>query len=288
MPGQVSGRSAPAGRHSGASPAPGTPDGEQRSRRRIRLDLVRSPYALWVAVLSVAVFCAPNLLVLAAGSGSVGSAGQPTEAELILGLVITLVLQLVVFSLALLPLLAAGRPFSRLWGPTKGTPAMVAIGLAVGVVTVLIAYTINALVIVVLGDGEPVEQELMDSVLSGGTAAVLGVLIAVVVAPFTEEVIFRGVLFRALADRIGMFGGAILSALVFAVIHIEVVFSQPLALTGLFVIGVLLAIAYHLTGSIVVPIIGHAVFNATSLALATLVDRLDPLALQAMTWLLAT
>jgi uncharacterized protein len=97
----------------------------------------------------------------------------------------------------------------------------------------------------------------------------------VVVAPLVEEVIFRGVLFRALADRINLPVGLVLSSAIFAGIHIEVVASQPFALVGLFTVGFLLALAYHLTGNLMVAVLGHAVFNAISLGLAVLADRLD-------------
>jgi uncharacterized protein len=103
---------------------------------------------------------------------------------------------------------------------------------------------------------------------------VLAGIIAVVVAPIVEEVVFRGILFRALADRIGLWIGAIVSSAIFALIHIEVVLSQPVALGGLFMVGLLLALAYHWTGNLLVPILGHAVFNAASLGLALALERL--------------
>jgi membrane protease YdiL (CAAX protease family) len=248
-----------------------------RSDRRTPLDLVRSPYGVLVALLSVVIFISPNLLVLAFdgfGDGP-GTSAVPEGPELIVGLVITIGLQLIVFAMSLLPLLAAGRPYRRLLGPTRGTGVMWAIGLAVGIVTVIVTYAVNAVFVLSFGDGEPVEQGLLDFALAGGAATVLAILLAVVLAPITEEIVFRGVLFRALDDRFGMWPAAILSSAVFAVIHFEVLFSQPLALVGLFTVGLLLAIAYHRTGSLLVPILGHAVFNAVMVGLALLVDQLD-------------
>lgn len=242
-----------------------------------------SPYGILVALLAVAIFVSPNLLVLAFDgfADGPGTTALPEGPELIIGLVITIALQLFVFALSLLPLLIAGRPFRRLFGPTRSTGTMWAIALGVGIVTVIVTYAVNAIFVLSFGDGEAVEQQVLDIALSGGAATVLAILLAVVLAPITEEIVFRGVLFRALADKLGMWPAAILSSAVFAVIHFEVLFSQPLALVGLFTVGLLLAIAYHRTGSLLVPIVGHAVFNGVSVGLALLAAQLD----LASTWL---
>lgn len=266
-----------AGGRGSTFPSAGGADVRVRSERRVSLSQVASPYAIWVGVLVVLIFAAPNLLILAVSGTDVLEAAttEPSSFEMVVGLVITVFLQLIVFTLSLLPLLVAGRPFSRLLGPTKATWAMVGIGVAVGIGTVVITYVVSAIVAVLTGPVDGVEQELMDMALSGGAAMVLSIVIAVVLAPITEEVVFRGVLFRALADRVGHVVGAVLSAAIFALIHVEVLFSQPLGLVGLFVVGVLLAVSYHVTGSLIVPILGHAVFNGASIAFAIVIDRLE-------------
>jgi uncharacterized protein len=250
--------------------------GSERTRRRTPLRDVPSPYGLWIAAFSTLIFIAPNLVLLGiAGIDAVETIAQESTSLIVLNLVAGLVLQVVVFGLALLPLLAAGRPFSRLWGPTRTTGVMVAIGLAAGVAVAIVSFTLNAIVVLLAGVEEPVEQQLLQDALAGGWPLALVALLAVVVAPVVEEVIFRGVLFRALADRINLTVGLVLSSAIFALIHIEVVLSQPFALVGLFTVGFLLALAYHLTGNLMVAVLGHAVFNAISLGLTVLIDRLD-------------
>lgn len=235
-----------------------------------------SPYGLWIAFFSVLIFVAPNLVVLGvAGLDALDTVASESTTMIVVNLIAGLVLQLVVFVLALLPLLAAGRPWGRLWGPTRTTGAMIGLGLATGVVVAIVAYIVNIIVVVLVGVDDPVQQQLLQDALAGGLPLLLVTLLAVVVAPLVEEVIFRGVLFRALADRINLPFGLVLSSAVFAGIHIEVVASQPFALAGLFTVGFLLAWAYHLTGNLMVAIIGHAVFNAISLGLTVLADRLD-------------
>ena len=248
----------------------------ERSRTRTPLSRVPSPYGLWIALFSVAIFTAPNLLLIGiAGTDAVETVAVESSGLIVLNLLVGLVLQLFVFVLALLPLLAAGRPYNRLLGPTRTTGAMVAIGLASGIVVAILAYTLNAIAVLVTGSEEPVQQQLLQDALAGGLPLVLVVVLAVVVAPLVEEVIFRGVLFRAMADRINLGVSLVVSSAIFALIHIEVVLSQPAALVGLFIVGLVLAVAYHLTGNLMVPILGHAVFNAISISLTVAVDRLD-------------
>ena len=231
---------------------------------------------MWIGVVSVLIFSSPNLMVLAFGGLAEGTeaVSRPGTAELVFALVVTLVFQVVVFALALLPLLAAGRPYRRLLGPSPTGVLMVAVGLGVGAATAVVAYTVNAVLIGVFETSQPVEQQLLNDALAGGATTVLVILIAVVAAPITEEVVFRGVLFRSLSARTGVHLAAVVSSAVFALIHFEIVFSQPLALGGLFVVGLALAYAFHATGNLLVPILGHAVFNAISVSLAILVDRL--------------
>jgi uncharacterized protein len=271
---------AASGRPAGGRPFEPTDTGFPRRRDRTPLDDVRSPYGLVIAVSVVAIFALPNLLTLLVLALSDGmeltsiTEGGADGGALTGALIGTIVLQLGVMALALLPLLGARRPYARLLGPTRWTPAMWGLGLVIGFATTIITYTVNAIVALSIGIDEPVEQELLDIVLAGGTVTLLAVLLAVVIAPVGEEIIFRGVLHRAIADKAGFWVGAIISSALFAVVHVEVVLSQPYGLVGLFLVGFLLALAYHRTGSLIVPIIGHAVFNAVSVSLAIGVDRL--------------
>lgn len=81
-----------------------------------------------------------------------------------------------------------------------------------------------------------------------------------VVAPVGEEVFFRGYLFRFLASRSPMWLAHAASALAFAGIHLN-----PSGLLVYVAIAVVLATAYRRTGSLLVPILGHAVHNAITL-----------------------
>jgi membrane protease YdiL (CAAX protease family) len=181
--------------------------------------------------------------------------------------------QVLGLALAVAYLVGRRRLTWRLLGPVRPGWLQVALGLGVGVVGTIGAYTINAILVTLVGAEDPVEQEILQEVLVGGRATILAILVAVVMAPLVEEVLFRGLLFQSMRRRVGLWPAALLSTAVFAVVHVEIIFSQPVALAGLFALGTFLAWAFHRTGSLVVPIIGHAVFNGISLLLAVVADR---------------
>lgn len=89
------------------------------------------------------------------------------------------------------------------------------------------------------------------------------VLMFVVVAPLIEELIFRGVLLSWLAQRMTIGWAVVLSAAVFAAVHL----TDPeavLAVPGLFIIGLGLGWAAQRYGSLSVPILLHAGVNLTA------------------------
>lgn len=238
-----------------------------------------SPYSVLLAAIVVIIMSAPNLVFLAIDSAidiPMDPDRSASQAELIFGLVVALVLQLIIFVVALVPLMIRRRLDRRLFGPSQPTGSWLALGFGVASgVAALFAVVITNFVIALTGALEdPVEQQLLQDALAGGAALVLAVVIAVLVAPIVEEVVFRGILFRALGDRMGVWGAAIVSSAVFALIHVEVLLSQPFGLVGLFVVGLVLALAYQWTGNLLVPILGHAVFNGAMIGLALAIERL--------------
>ncbi len=86
------------------------------------------------------------------------------------------------------------------------------------------------------------------------------IFLAIVVAPFAEEVLFRGVLLPALGRRVGVGAAILISSALFAVMHFHVGSLVPL-----FVFSIALSLAYIYTESIGVPIVMHMLFNAVSL-----------------------
>ncbi len=81
---------------------------------------------------------------------------------------------------------------------------------------------------------------------------------ALVVAPVSEEFIFRGFLFNGLL-RFGFWPAALASGFLFAVPHFDAASLVPFTL-----IGLVLAWLAHSSGGLRQPIVFHAAFNAAS------------------------
>jgi uncharacterized protein len=82
------------------------------------------------------------------------------------------------------------------------------------------------------------------------------VILAGVVGPIMEEIVFRGVFYGWLRARWGAPVGVTVSAAAFAAAH-----GIPLLLPALFVQGALFALVYERSGSLWPPIVMHGVFN---------------------------
>lgn len=91
------------------------------------------------------------------------------------------------------------------------------------------------------------------------------IITAVVVAPIAEEFAFRGLLYVGLRRHAGVWGGAVLSGLIFAGVHFNTFSFVPL-----FALGILLALTFEKTRNLAAPIAFHAVFNAITLILIQL------------------
>lgn len=119
--------------------------------------------------------------------------------------------------------------------------------------------------------GEPKPQAMVQFFLDHSDMVSKGVvvLMAVVFAPFCEEIIFRGYLYGVLKRFGGIWCAVLVSAMLFSAIHIDFA-----TLPALFVFGIFLALAYERFGSLKVPLFMHATFNATSLILSLMFPKL--------------
>ncbi|BDS07284.1 hypothetical protein NT6N_23240 [Oceaniferula spumae] len=96
---------------------------------------------------------------------------------------------------------------------------------------------------------------------------VLLAIAAVVIAPLVEETVFRGYIYPVCKRYTGRIIATFVTSLFFSAVH----FNIP-ALLPLFILAILLTIAYELSGSLWVPISIHACFNGFTL----LVQELQP------------
>ena len=92
-------------------------------------------------------------------------------------------------------------------------------------------------------------------------------LLAVVLAPLSEELFFRAFLFRSLKGYVSTNMAALISSFLFASMHFNWHSFLPL-----FVLGFWLCRIYQKTGNLWVPIILHAFFNGNTLVTLMLLE----------------
>ena len=103
-------------------------------------------------------------------------------------------------------------------------------------------------------------QDLVDR--AGGASTLLLVAVVVIGAPIVEELFYRGLLQRSLADRFNEGAVLVLVAAIFAAVHF-----RPIEFPGLFVFGLILGWAAMKTRRLGPAITIHMGFNLTGLLL---------------------
>lgn len=127
---------------------------------------------------------------------------------------------------------------------------------------------------ILLSEVDNILQRLlpMPAFLQGAMATLietgwLSFIVVAIIAPLTEEAIFRGLILNGLRKRYDTRGAMLISAALFAVYHLN-----PYQFIGAFVIGLVLAWLRLRSGSLWPCIVLHAVNNA----LAVIVAIIDP------------
>lgn len=84
--------------------------------------------------------------------------------------------------------------------------------------------------------------------------------LAGLLAPFSEELLYRLFTFLPLKERFGLWGGAFTSSLLFALMHFN-----PYWLGEMIIVGMGLAFLYYWTGSLVSGMVAHCVINTSKI-----------------------
>jgi membrane protease YdiL (CAAX protease family) len=146
---------------------------------------------------------------------------------------------------------------------------------AIGVILLLMAYPFVGLADAVmqrfLGHGST-RQSIVELFSGSPTMQqrVMIIVLAVAVAPAAEELVFRYFIYGVLRRYFGIVAGLLVNAVLFAAVHQHLPSFAPL-----FVLGACFTLAYEWSGSILVPMTMHSLFNSASLVVLAFPDLLQ-------------
>jgi membrane protease YdiL (CAAX protease family) len=244
--------------------------------------LARAPRAddgdryAWTFVCIFGVMLALNLS-LSVLLGGAGATAEPAPEAQQMGIA-GLAAQMLVMAIPLVGLawaLRGGRSWSQVRqdvGLTSGGGVVREVGYGVltwcaavplAAVGFVIAFILSALTGQSVSDAT---HPIQEAIAEGGIAVRIALLmLAAVFAPLVEEIVFRGVLYRHLRERLGVLGpfasfmmAALASSALFAAIHPQGIVFAPI-LAGL---GFAFCIARELRGSLIAPMVAHGINNA--------------------------
>lgn len=199
-------------------------------------------------LLAVLVFCLIQFLV----GGLVAAAMMPLGMDMTSPTVLSLVL--ILTSIVTILAVGKGMKMVRVDGlfSTHAITPMLAVTATVGALAGILATDLVA---------EQLDlPNLMEDTMLGMASTVWGVLAIAVVGPITEEIVFREALLGHLLRRgANVYAATVFSALCFGIIHFN-----PAQVPFAFIVGLLLAIIYVRTGSILLTSIIHIINNSVA------------------------
>jgi membrane protease YdiL (CAAX protease family) len=108
----------------------------------------------------------------------------------------------------------------------------------------------------------PTQHPLVEMVKNSASwqEVLVPLFLAGIAAPVAEEILYRLFTFLPFKERWGLWGGAIISAGLFALMHFNAYW-----LGEMMVVGIGLALLYYFTGSLISAITAHAFINITKI-----------------------
>ena len=213
---------------------------------------------------ATAVACIGAFGLALAGRAVVSAVAGESDAVLLGGAIVLILLSISSIAMAVLLASMHGRPTAADFG-LRRPPIGRAIALTLVMwitLTVLTVLWISALRL----DGEQ-GRALTDRLGTDGTlTVVILIVVLTVIAPIEEEFLFRGYIFRALRNWRGVWPAAGMTGVLFAATHVGWV---PIALVILIIpFGFGLCLLYYWTGSLYPGVAFHAFNNSIPLAAA--------------------
>ncbi len=249
-------------------PPPGAPAHGPRDLPAVRWGPWQAIAVFFVGNLVIAQVVVGTIVLLVMGVGS----GEPVEG--LPQIVATVAADVAFLGAMLVWLTWRARDWRRRVGLTFGGKGVrdAAVGFGAGALLYFFVAVVVAVPLLALfrrlfgGDVTPPEQ------IPGGlsiNAKILTAFLALVLAPVTEELFYRGIFYRSLRDRHGVLVGAVVSGVLFGASHVlgapwrDVVFLQTLMVFT----GIGLALIYERRGNLVADIAAHVAFNVIGIVI---------------------
>jgi membrane protease YdiL (CAAX protease family) len=201
-----------------------------------------------------------SLLLLNLVLGASNQARDLNNRDLISNLVLTIVIVMILIGFLAL----RGFDIDAIAGFSKLGIVRAA---AMGAVLLFFAYPLVSVAEAItehfLGSGSS-RQNIVElfSASQGMPQRVMIIVLAVAVAPIAEEFVFRFFLYGVLKRYFGLVAALVINSLLFAAVHQHLPSFGPL-----FVLGSCFTLAYEWSGSILVSMTMHSLFNSLSLIL---------------------
>ena len=148
-------------------------------------------------------------------------------------------------------------------------------------------YSVNNGTLIVLGMGLsfsvmgvaslfPPTSPPIERLLNTPEAIAIFAVFGIAFAPFLEELMFRGFLFRVLEELASGSIAVRVTAVVFALVHVPQLWGSWAGMLVIFAVGYLLSVLRQRTGSLIPSVIVHTAYNGmlfVAFALSTLVQE---------------
>ncbi|CAN5823544.1 hypothetical protein BH23ACT10_BH23ACT10_01480 [soil metagenome] len=166
-----------------------------------------------------------------------------------------------------------GSAAVRVAGRVRWRAADLGVGFGVGLACFIgqqVLFTALVWVLTRLGSEPPVVQDTFRAIAADPVTAPVLAVTAVLLAPASEELLFRGVLFEGLRARWGFWIAAFGSAGLFTLAHVGDA-GGPLAdgiiVAGILPLGLVFATLMERRGSLLACMVAHATYNLGGVAL---------------------
>jgi membrane protease YdiL (CAAX protease family) len=136
-----------------------------------------------------------------------------------------------------------------------------------GVIAFAVGVPLLALFRLVFGDRVAPPEQIPEHLSANAKA--LTAFLALVLAPVTEELFYRGILYRGVRDRHGVALGMLISSVLFGASHlVQAPWRDALFLQTLMVFtGLGLAMIYERRGNLVADVAAHVAFNVVGIVI---------------------